>query len=41
MKGTIPNHAKKQMKNAIEVIQKVRMGKLFIFVKFKVVDFLD
>lgn len=35
--GTIPNHAKKQMKNAIEVIQNVRIGTLL---KFKSSNFV-
>src|SRR5690606_37497946 len=39
--GTIPNQAKKQIKKAMEVIQKVRMGMLLISVSFKRVAFLD
>ncbi|GAA4900346.1 hypothetical protein GCM10023311_27450 [Flaviramulus aquimarinus] len=36
--GTIPNHAKKHMKNDIAVIQNVRMGKLFKLSNCNVVD---
>ena len=39
--GTIPNHAKKQVKNAIEVIQKVLVGILLKFNKFKAVAFCE
>ena len=41
MNGTIPNHAKKHIKKAIEVIQKVRIGILFRFKRSSLVAFAE
>jgi hypothetical protein len=39
MNGTIPNHAKKHMKNDIDVIQNVLMGMLLKFKRLSLVAF--